>query len=810
MYSLFIKETRQFFLGISGYFILFLFYTVTALVLFVLPNQFQILGSGTASLDGFFSFAPFAFLFLIPAICMKCFSEEKKTGTLEILLTRPLTSYQIVLAKFLSCIIFFAVSILPVFVYYYTVYMLATPVGNIDTSAVIGSLFGLFFLGGAFIAISVFLSSLTDSQVLAFIVSVVCSAFFYLGFDTLSQLAGDGSLSVFLSSLGMKEHFSSLGRGVLDIRDILYFASIIAVFVVFTAEILRAQKRAQKCHQKFVGKPAIKISSIVIFTIVINIIFSFFTIRLDLTADKRYTLNKVTKQLLKKTTKPAYIRVYLTGDLPAGFKRLEKSIKETLDEFSRYNKNLHYQFVDIYSDEKQSREYIRTLVESGFEPTQLEVKTNEGIMRRLIFPYAEVRFGDRYIPVKLLVDQMGRSADETLHSSIENIEMQLIKGIRALTSQYIPSIAFLTGNGELTYTQTESIGNTLSTYYNVRRTSIEDGLFLRDSNGYVRNKYDALIVAHPILTFSQVQKFILDQYVMNGGRIIWFIDPSNAALDSLQKSSQTNAISLSLGLEDMFFRYGFRISNDIILDLDCAFSPVITSSVGGRPQTEFLPNLYRPVLTVFGTLSGFDGERVETSFVASIDTIESSAQKIPFLFTSEYTKKIPIPTVISADIMYDRTNPSSFRQGVLTAGLYLYGKFLSAFSIIRPTIPDSVVMPAYRSFTDSGKMFVFSDGDIIRNEVNRSQNIVYPLGYDPYMRIFFGNEKVVLNAVHTTLNSPELIELGTRAMAMRLLDKTRVGEKKSFYIFLNFGIPYFFMLLFGGFFAWKRKKINNL
>ncbi|MDR0763541.1 MAG: ABC transporter permease subunit, partial [Bacteroidales bacterium] len=194
MHSLFIKEIRQFFSGASGYLILFIFYTVTALVLFILPNPFNILDSGASSLEQFFSFSPFAFLFLIPSICMKSFSEEKKTGTLELLLTRPLTSYQIIFAKFLSCAVFFIISLLPVFIYYYTVSALASPVGNIDTSAFIGSLIGLVFLGAAFIAISVFLSSLTDSQVLAFIASVVFCAFFYLGFDAIAGATGEGSV----------------------------------------------------------------------------------------------------------------------------------------------------------------------------------------------------------------------------------------------------------------------------------------------------------------------------------------------------------------------------------------------------------------------------------------------------------------------------------------------------------------------------------------------------------------------------------------------------------------------------------------
>jgi ABC-2 type transport system permease protein len=592
-----------------------------------------------------------------------------------------------------------------------------------------------------------------------------------------------------------------------------------------------------------------KFLSIIICIIFLNTVFSFFNFRYDFTADKRYTLKNVTKQLLRDaSSQSVYIRVYLTGELPAGFKRLEKSIEETLGEFSHYNKNLRYQFVDIYADEKNALKEARTLLENGFEPTQLEVKTKEGITRRFIFPYAEVRCGSRFVPVKLLVDQMGRSADETLHHSIENIEMQLAKGIRALTSENIPSIAFLTDNGTWTYTQTESIGNTLSGYYNVRRASIEEGLFFVDvdvdvdgnSDGdddgnnvdgsgnsnvsdisgnsggstNIRNKYEAIIIAHPTKPFSQQQKFILDQYVMNGGRILWFIDPSDASLDTLKIASQANAIPLSLNLEDMFFRYGFRISDNIILDLNCAYSPVITGTLNGRPQTEFLPNLYRPILTATynaistatTTATTATAEQIETSFVSSIDTIESPAEKIPFLITSEYTKKIPIPTVISANIMYDRTNPLSFHQGTLIAGLYLKGKFLSAFPLIKPHIPDSIIMPPFRPQTDSGRMFVFADGDIIRNEVHNTQGIVYPLGYDPYMQTLFGNERIILNAVHTATGNPELIELSARTMAMRLLDRTTVSEKKTSYFTLIFGFSYALLLGLWIFLTVSRKN----
>ncbi len=241
MYALYRKELSTFFSSLTGYLTIIVFLVFTGLMLWVFKTSFNILDYKYAGLDGLFLIGPFLYLFLIPAITMRMFAEEKKNGTLELLLTKPLSEFTIILAKFLAGLTLVIISLLPTLVYYWTVYRLGDPMGNIDTGSVVGSYIGMVFLGGAFVSIGLFSSSLTNNQIVAFIISALLCAFCYLGFESLYQLM-QGGFALLLRSLGLQAHYESISRGVVDTRDIIYFLSVIVLFLMLTRMVLQSRK----------------------------------------------------------------------------------------------------------------------------------------------------------------------------------------------------------------------------------------------------------------------------------------------------------------------------------------------------------------------------------------------------------------------------------------------------------------------------------------------------------------------------------------------------------------------------------------
>ncbi len=805
MRSLLKKEIRLFFSGPLAYLVLAVFFAVNALMLFVLPTSFNIFDAGYATLEPFFSWAPLVFLFLVPALCMRSFAEEKKSGTMEMLLTRPLTRLQLVFAKFCAGFLLLAVSLLPVFLYLYTVSGLASPQGNFDLGAFWGALTGLLLLGASFVAVCVFMSSLTQNQVVAFVLSVAACTMLYVGFDLFAALIPEGGLSLWVAKLGISQHYSSLSRGVVDFRDVAYYLSLVVLFIGFT--VLGLDKR-----RKVFWKPYLLA---VVLLAVVDAVAALLPLRLDLTADRRYTLMPVTKNILRQDDNPVYVKVYLAGSLPAGFKRLERSVRETLDEFRIYRPSIRYTFTDIYAleSEEQRQGLMQELAQKGIRPTQLEVRTKEGLTRRLIFPAAELRSGGRSISVGLLSEQLGRGAEETLNNSIENVELQLANAIRALSEKEPADVAFLEGNGELSYMQTVSLGNALSSFYRVTRAALTAdpaSLLQQDSNGTWIPRYAAAIVAHPQTAFTEAQKAVLDQYVMRGGKMLWVMEAGNGSLDSLKGQSMFDAMPYHLNLDDLFFRYGFRLRSEMLLDRNAALSPVLTGYMGSQPIIEFMPNYYSPVVEPeawnMGDAACMAQETgtIRLQVAAGIDTIENGLKKTPLLQTSPYSFKVRLPHAMSADLMRNPPDLRRFDQGRQTVALLVEGNFPTAYPLVKPELENATGF-AYRKESGPSAMMIVGDGDMARNDILPDGQPL-PLGFDRYTRQMYGNGNFLVNALHYLTGHQEWIKLKPREVRLRLLDKAVLEKQKKRYTVLNFALPIGAVLLFGALFMALRKK----
>ncbi len=805
MRALLIKEIRLFFSGPLAYLILFVFFAVNALMLFVLPTEYNLFDSGYATLDAFFAWTPLVFLFLIPALCMRSFAEEKKSGTMELLLTRPLSDFQIVWAKYGAGFLLMAVSLLPVFLYLYTISSLASPVGNVDIGAFWGALMGLLLLGAAFIAVCVFMSSLTENQVVAFILSVAACTFLYRGFDLFGAMFREGSLSLGVSRLGIRQHYAALSRGVIDMRDVAYYLTVVTLFIGLTVWNIGRRKKT--------GPRAYLLALALL--IVVDMAAVLLPCRLDLTSDRRYTLMPVTKEILKANDAPVYVKVYLTGSLPAGFKRLERSIKETLDEFRIYHPAIRYEFTDIYAieDDHVRQELMRELAMKGIRPTQLEVKTKDGLTRRLVFPAAELRASGRSVSVGLLTEQLGRGAEETLNNSIENVELQLANAVRALFDSKPETVAFIEGNGELSYMQTISLGNALGSFYHTTRTELTsdvESLLRKDSTGEWGTRYGLVIVARPVRRFSEEQKAVLDQYLMYGGRILWLMDAGDGSLDSLKGRAMYDALPYDLNLEDLFFRYGFRLRPEMILDRNAAPSPVLTGYMGEEPLIEYMPNYYCPVVDAQMNESGSAAaigkgvSPLRLQVAAAFDTIENSVKKTVLLQTSPYSYKIRLPHAMSADLMRNNPDLRRFNQGCQTVALLLEGDFPSAYPLVRPKTGHSADF-VFRKRSPFTAMMAVSDGDVARNDLLPDGQAL-PLGFDRYTMQMYGNGDFLVNAVHYLTGHTRWIDLKPRAVRLRLLDKAHLEKARKNYTVLNFVLPIGCVLLFGFLFMAARKR----
>lgn len=814
MFSLFKKELRSFFSNTLAYLVLFVFFAVNALALFILPTGFNLFDSGYSTLEPFFEWAPLIFLFLVPSLCMRSFAEEKKSGTIEVLMTRPLSDFQLVISKFLACFLVLVISLLPVFLYLFSVASLSSPAWNFDMAAFQGAFLGLLFLGGAYTAFCVFMSSLTENQVVAFVLSVVGCAILYLGFDLVGAMVAQGEVALFVGRLGMKAHFLSLSRGVVDMRDLMYYIFLIVFFLSLT--VWRLERRMGVRWKKYVY--------VYLLVLLPGVFFSFVPVRLDMTEDRRFTLMPVTKDILRDIDSPVLVKVYLCGDLPSGFKRLEKSVRETLDEFRIYHPGIRYEFVDIYGIENSEvrQQLMNGLVERGISPTQLEVKTKDGVTRRMIFPAAEIRTEGRSVAVPLLRPQLGRNAEQTLNNSVENIEVQLVNAMRALFETTPPSVAFLEGHGELGYRQTVSLGNQLSAFYRTTRVEIRQdigSLLQCDSMGRWSPRFDVLIVARPRDEFPAVDKLVLDQYLMYGGRILWLLDGGDGCLDSLRGKSIYNAIPYPLGMEDAFFRYGFRLRTDMLLDRNAAPSPVVTGYMGNQPMIEYLPNFYTPVVEVNApssipgndeasrsalSLIGMGVGNLRLEVPSGIDTIENAVHKTILMETSPYTRKVGLPHAMSADLMRSEIGLDDFHDGKQVVGLLLEGEFPSAFPLVRPHAGFSDRFP-FRKNSSNSAMIVVSDGDIAANSWSPDGMSPFPVGFDRYTGQQYSNAELLLNMVHYLTDNHRWIELKPRAVKMRLLDKAALVEHGDFYRWLNLWLPLGCCLVAGSLMIYIRR-----
>jgi len=791
MIAVFKKEINAFFSSPIGYLVIAIFLILNGLFLWIFKGEFNILDSGFADLSNFFTLAPWILLFLIPAITMRAFSDEKKQGTLELLLTKPLSRLQIVLGKYFGALVLILIALLPSLLYVYTVNQLGNPIGNLDVGSTLGSYFGVLFLAAAYTAIGLFSSTLSDNQIVAFIISVFLCFLFYFGFEGIADFLS----SNLIDKLGMSSHYKSISRGVLDSRDLLYFVSIAIVFLLLTTRRITSNKNKKKPLLRFIIVPII--------LLLLNIFSDSIYKRFDLTEDKRYTLSTSTKTLIEDIDAPIIIDVFLEGeDFPSEFKRLQSETKQLLEEFSSENNNIKFSFINPIEDASTRDNNLQQLAQRGLTPMQLSVQESGKTSQEVIIPWALASYGDVTVKVPLVKNKIGASQDALVTNSVQHLEYAFADAFNKLLYPKRRKIAVLKGNGQLENRYIADFVKTLRDYYFIAPFTLDSVASVPQKTLDSLVNYDLVISAKPTQAFTEIEKMVLDQYTMHGGKSLWLVDAVAIEKDSLYNANgQGLAIARELNLTDFFFKYGVRINPVLVNDL---YSAPITLASGDGSQAQFnqLPWFYSPLINTQENTHPIVNNLnlIKLDFANQIDTLKNSIQKTILLESSLLSRIDGMPKIVSLEVAGKEPDPSNYADGNQAVAVLLEGKFTSAYNNRVKPFSFSIE----KNESTPTKMIVVADGDIIKNDVGRNGPL--ELGFDRWTGETYGNKEFLLNAINYLLDDDGLINIRSKEVSVAFLDHQKVAEEKTKWQIVNILLPLVILGLFGFVFNYFRRK----
>ncbi|MEA5460277.1 gliding motility-associated ABC transporter substrate-binding protein GldG [Arcicella sp. LKC2W] len=533
----------------------------------------------------------------------------------------------------------------------------------------------------------------------------------------------------------------------------------------------------------------------------LNVLANQFFFRVDLTEEKRFTINDATKNLLKNLDDEVYVKVYLTGkSIPSGFKRLENAVHETLDEFQIYGgTNIKYAFIDLnaeYKDEKTRNEKIIELAQKGIPPTNVMANEDGKKTQSLVVPGAVITYKDKEIATLLLKGNKMASPQEVLNQSYEGVEYQLASAIKTLTASQKKKIGIFVNYSTLpAVNQLDLIGALKKNYelypVDLRQSPTLDGL-------------DGILVMKPDQPFNDDDKYKIDQFIINGGKALFFMDA--VKVDSVAREGSVAQVQ-SVGLEDLLFKYGVRLNPNLIKDAQmCAAIPLDVGNFGNKANIQLVPWQYYPLINTFGKspiVKNLDA--VYTKYVGSLDTVRANGiTKTPLLMTSQYTQLLKAPAIMSYNFANKELDASQYKAGVQTVGLLLEGNFESLFkNRILPNDPRSAT---FKPSAKASKIIVCSDGDIPVNDFDRKQNTPLPLGFDKYSGNTFANKDFVLNAVDYLLDDNGVITARNKEITLRPLDKVALQDDREYWQAINLIVPIVVLVLAGLLKSFMRKK----
>mgnify|MGYP006149084595 FL=1 len=543
----------------------------------------------------------------------------------------------------------------------------------------------------------------------------------------------------------------------------------------------------------------------IVFLVLIGIHFlsHFFFKRFDLTQDQRYTLSETTLNIIKTVDSPLYIDVYLEGNFPAEFKRLQNETKQLLEEFSAYNSNIVFQFKNPIEKEEMRVEVMKQFYERGMQPLSITVEDKGKQSQEVVFPWAQATYGDKFTKVSLLKNLMGASTEEKVISSVQHLEFGFAEAINKISKEKQKKIAVIKGNGELHDAFIADFVKTVRESYYIGTFTLDSVATQPTQSLAALKKYDLAVIAKPTEAFTESEKQVLDQFIVNGGKTIWLVDAVAADMDSMYNESGTIlAAQRELNLTDMFFKYGVRMNPVLVKDEYATPIKIATGNQGSETQFQEYTWKFAPFIYPTSTnpiVKNMEGIKFE--FASPIELLKNDIKKTVLLSSSEYSKTVGTPTPISLDMVTEETTPEEYEgKGLLPVAVLLEGKFKSAYQNRVLPFEDNT----YQVAGKDNKMIVISDGDVIKNQLDKGAPM--ELGFDKWTNQLYGNKDFLLNCVNYLLDDNGLINIRSKDVDLPLLNKEEVYKNYTTAQMITVGLPIVLLAIFGFLFTFLRKR----
>lgn len=537
--------------------------------------------------------------------------------------------------------------------------------------------------------------------------------------------------------------------------------------------------------------------------IVINLISNFFFKRFDLTQDKRYTLSETTLNIIESVDSPLYIEVYLEGNFPPEFKRLQNETKQLLEEFTAYNSNIIFNFKNPIEKEETRVEKMKEFYAKGMQPLSITVEDKGKQSQEVVFPWAQATYGDKFTKVALLKNLMGASTEQKVISSVQHLEFGFAEAINKISKEKQKKIAVIKGNGELIEPFMADFLRTVKESYYIGPFTLDSVAKQPTQTLEALKKYDLAVIAKPTEAFTEEEKQVLDQFIMNGGKTLWLVDAVSADMDSLYNETGTIlAAQRELNLTDMFFKYGIRINPLLVKDEYATPIKLATGNQGSETQMQEYSWKFSPFVYPTSTnpiVKNMEGIKFE--FASPIEILKNDIKKTVLLSSSEYSKTVGTPSPISLDMVTEETTPEEYEgKGLLPVAVLLEGKFKSMYQ-------NRVLPFKDNSFQVTGKdnkMIVISDGDVIKNQLDKGMPL--ELGFDKWTNQLYGNKEFLMNCVNYLLDDNGLINIRSKDVDLPLLNKEEVYKNYTMAQMVTVGLPIVILAIFGFLFTFLRKR----
>lgn len=556
-----------------------------------------------------------------------------------------------------------------------------------------------------------------------------------------------------------------------------------------------------------VKKNISSITTLIVGLFFLNLLGSYFYERFDLTQDKRFTLSEETKEIIDPINSPVIVDVFLKGEFPPEFRRLQSETEQLLDEFSAYNSNIKFKFIN--PNDKDSEQFQSQFEKFGLTPAQVSVTESGKQSTELVYPWALAHHNGKSVKIPLLKNQLGATSEERVNSSLQNLQYAFADGLKKLATEKSKKVAVLKGNGEYDDRYIADFFATLRDYYFIAPFTLDSVASNPEKTLQALNSFDLIVVAQPTEAFSDTEKYVLDQYIMSGGKSLWLLDATQMQDDPA--TGETFAFGKDLNLNDFFFKYGIRINPNLVKDV---YSAPIVLATGEENESQYnkYPWFFSPLSSSANNHPIVTNiEAVKFDYASAMDTLPNDIKKTVLLSTSPLSKILGLPAPIdfneeipkNLQVVNEGPDPREFNAGEIPLAVLLEGNFTSVFkNRVKP-----IKLHGELKNIDDGKqskMVVISDGDVIKNQMQGDRPL--ELGFDKMTNSFYGNKEFLLNTVNYLLDDSGLINIRTRQIAVPFLDPQKTAEQRTKWQVLNLLLPLVLLLIFGIVFNYYRRR----